>query len=83
MNIGVLIFLLAIIDFIIHRICVHFEFKSNERLFFIIYYDLLKGDIAKEIKNCTKLLLKTRKFTKENNTNGIIDKKDNIEILFL
>jgi hypothetical protein len=39
--------------------------------------------IAKEIKNCTKLLLKTRKFTKENNTNGIIDKKDNIEILFL
>lgn len=39
--------------------------------------------IAKEIKNCTKLLLKTRKFTRENITNGIIDKKDNIEILFL
>lgn len=50
MNIGVLIFLLAIIDFFIHRICVHFEFKSNERLFFIIYYDLLKSDISKEIK---------------------------------
>ena len=50
MKICVLIILLTIIDYIIHRICVHFEFKSNERLFFIIYYDLLKGDIAKEIK---------------------------------
>ena len=41
---------LTIVCFISQIVAIHLEFKHNISLFIKLYYDLLKGDVLKEIK---------------------------------